>query len=471
VTPENNAAVPFLKAMWLAGIGPKHGDGYCRMLGIPPPPEKGDYYVTLEKYAKGLKAAGNPAAEAVEEGREFSWEQLTQAMRRPWSKQEFPVLAGWLAANEGPLALLVEASQRPRRYDPLISDDGSVLAILLPAAGEYREAVRALTARAMLRLSADNPDGAWQDLLACHRLARLAGQGPTLVEALVAISVDAMACAGDQALLQHAPLTPARIAGIRADLHRLPPMPKMVDKIDVAERFMYLDCVRTAARDALRSLSGSTGRKPKGVIGALGHAAAAGGSTAIDWDLILRMGNGWYDGAADALRKPTRGERQAAAGNIAKEFDRQVKEAQDWKSLAVDATFDRRGGVSRRVGLSLLALILPATRAAGEAEDRGTMLFEVTRLGFALAAYRADHAACPAKLADLVPKYAAEVPKDIFNAADLHYKREGSGCLVYSVGSNGKDDGGKGHADRKDGEDWDDLAVRVPAGGKRISRP
>jgi hypothetical protein len=53
-------------------------------------------------------------------------------MKRPWSLKEFPVLAGWLAANEKPLVLLVAASKRPRRYDPLISGDGSAIAILLP---------------------------------------------------------------------------------------------------------------------------------------------------------------------------------------------------------------------------------------------------------------------------------------------------------------------------------------------------
>jgi hypothetical protein len=35
--------------------------------------------------------------------------------------------------------------------------------------------------------------------------------------------------------------------------------------------------------------------------------------------------------------------------------------------------------------------------------------------------------------------------------------------LLYSVGVNGKDDGGKGYDDRKSGETWDDLVVRVPA--------
>jgi len=52
VTPDNNAAVPFLKALGPGEIGPKYRDEYCRMLGIRPLPEKGDYCVALDKYAK-----------------------------------------------------------------------------------------------------------------------------------------------------------------------------------------------------------------------------------------------------------------------------------------------------------------------------------------------------------------------------------------------------------------------------------
>ena len=90
------------------------------------------------------------------------------------------------------------------------------------------------------------------------------------------------------------------------------------------------------------------------------------------------------------------------------------------------------------------------------------MRFEVTDLAFALAAYRADHGAYPAKLDELVPKYVEAIPKDIFNNdADLHYTRQDNGFLLYSFGRNGIDDGGKGYGDREAGEDWDDLRVRI----------
>ena len=72
----------------------------------------------------------------------------------------------------------------------------------------------------------------------------------------------------------------------------------------------------------------------------------------------------------------------------------------------------------------------------------------------------------PARLNDLRPAYLKEVPKNVFAGdADLHYSRKGDGYLLYSVGENGKDDGGRGHWDTKKCQDYDDLAVRM-SGGK-----
>ena len=62
------------------------------------------------------------------------------------------------------------------------------------------------------------------------------------------------------------------------------------------------------------------------------------------------------------------------------------------------------------------------------------MQFELTRLAFALAAYHADRGTYPAKLADLVPKYVAEVPKDIFNARSCTTGRKAAAtCSTASV--------------------------------------
>ena len=189
-----------------------------------------------------------------------AWEEQGKSLRRPWSKKEFPVLAGWLAANKKPLALVAASSLRPRYFSPLIADpkepDTSPLSqslgrdifrVSIAARDEdpHSQVARALTARAMLQLKDGKLNEAWDDLLACHRLARLVGQEPSMVSPLMAASIDGLACVGDQALLQHATLSASQIAKMRSDLAKLPPMPNMAEKMTLGERDLYLDNVTT----------------------------------------------------------------------------------------------------------------------------------------------------------------------------------------------------------------------------------
>jgi len=53
----------------------------------------------------------------------------------------------------------------------------------------------------------------------------------------------------------------------------------------------------------------------------------------------------------------------------------------------------------------------------------------------------------------------------------LRYRQEGDGYLLYSVGPNGKDDGGTTRDDAEEDEDWDDLVVRVSAAARQTAKP
>jgi hypothetical protein len=144
----------------------------------------------------------------------------------------------------------------------------------------------------------------------------------------------------------------------------------------------------------------------------------------------------------------------------------------DWKRFALSMIGSPRRALSQQVGNMCLSLFLPAVSSVFHSEEQCEMQFEIVKLGFALAAYRVDNGAYPEKLADLIPKYVTEVPKDIFNDADLHYQRDGDGYLLYSVGPNGKDDGGKTFEDSQKSDGlvkWDDIAIRIPAVGSTIT--
>jgi hypothetical protein len=188
----------------------------------------------------------------------------------------------------------------------------------------------------------------------------------------------------------------------------------------------------------------------------------------IDWDYLLRMGNWWFDRLVDACRMPTRAERRKAIGELEAEIRTLKETAADAQLLEERLRENPHKALSERYSEVMLSMFLPSLKTGLGLEDRWIMRLELDKLAFALVAYRIDRGAFPARLADLTPTYFAEVPKDVFNNSELHYRLEGKGYLLYSVGANGNDDGGKSQEDGgKAGEKWDDLVVRVPAPEQR----
>lgn len=456
VTPENNGAVLFWRAFGPAPVDESVRAGLFEKLGIAVP-SQGPFLVALD--TSGKDASSPQAGEKLAD-------QQSAAMRRPWSKEEFPRVARWLEKNEQPLRLIVDGTKRPRYYSPLVSSgEPPMITALLPGMQMMREAARALSCRAMLRLKEGKVESCMEDLLTCHRLGRMAGQGPTLIEMLVGIAIDGIADQGDAALIQHGKLTGAQARKLAGELDRMQPLAKLADKIDLAERFMYLDAISSVARVGIGSLSSLVDGGPGG--GESGLLARLASNLLIDWDVPLRTGNRWYDRFVAAAKLPSYTQRATAMGRIDDDLKKLSAEVKDFKGHALSflTGTSPRALVSQQVANIFAALMLPAVNAVAVAEERARMQFEVVRIGVALAAYRAEHGAYPDKLTQLSPQYLAKVPKDAFaKDGELRYRRQDGGFLLYSVGANGQDDGGRGYDDRKGqaaAQEWDDLVIRA----------
>jgi len=80
-----------------------------------------------------------------------------------------------------------------------------------------------------------------------------------------------------------------------------------------------------------------------------------------------------------------------------------------------------------------------------EADTQNALLM----VTLALRAYHLEHGAYPPTLAALTPGYLRAVPDDPFALSGaLRYKRQGARYILYSVGPDGKDDGGAAIFDR-----------------------
>jgi hypothetical protein len=467
VTPEKNANVLLWKVLGPHPEGVTMPPEYFRRLGVPAPPERGEYFIDLARYAKeALKL--EPGAQTDE-----LQQQQARAARRPWLEKDYPQVAAWLKANEKPLAVAVEASRRPDYYNPLVSrktgaEGGyGLIGALLPNVQKSRELAAALAARAMRHAGEGKLDEAWQDLLACHRLGRLIARGGTLIEYLASLAINRAAGNADLALLGRANPTAKQARDWLRDLERLPPLPPAADRVDQGERFMFLDVVMLLRRQggkALRLLAalaeeGGEGRKH---LPAATDAPTEKAFEALDdWDSILRAGNVRYDRLAAACRVGDRAAREKEFDRIEEDLKALKKDAGSWEEVIEAFRGGKASGkeLGKRLGDSLIATLLPAIRKVQAAADRGEQGERNLYLAFALAAYRGDHGRYPDRLEALAPGYLGEVPNDLFSGKALVYRPSENGYQLYSVGANGRDDGGHGPDDTPPG---DDLSVRMP---------
>ena len=88
-------------------------------------------------------------------------------------------------------------------------------------------------------------------------------------------------------------------------------------------------------------------------------------------------------------------------------------------------------------------MILPSLQKFQLCDAEHVALVRVAAAALAIERFRLAHAnALPDNLEQLTPACCKTVPTDPFDGKTLRYKKNGSSCAVYSVGSDGQDDGG-----------------------------
>jgi len=448
-TPENNAAVLLWQALGPAEVDQPRRAAYFARLGTDPPPEQpasreGQYFVPIDQFSARPReiAVGQPLVDptADVEGASSTKQpglagQLDEAMARPWTSEEFPALAEWLTLNEAALKLVSEASKRAKYFDSRVAPQGEALELL--SAGHVltsgvRAVAQALAARSMLSESQGNVECACQDAQAIQRLASLVAQSPTLIEQLVAIGVFELGCGVDRTIVAHGRLDARQLARFRTELEQLSPPNGMVDALGLSQRLETLDSItgvaRTARNGGLTALVGDRGNQMGSLLGRL---------WSIDWDVVLVRANELWDQQDEALTRSTRAERLAALDQWVATFEQRIVDHSGARAKVL--TFlGSRDEITERVANLLLAILLPASQHAMDAETRANFQLELTQLAAALEAYRLDQGRYPATLEALVPKYVKAIPPDMYGEVPLKYLATADGYELRSVGRDEK---------------------------------
>jgi hypothetical protein len=444
VTPETNAAVLYWKAIGKnekMQADPEFFENMKQALGTDPFADGGPYLVSYDQVYKeftGLTTSdvGNDI-----------FEEYNASQDAPWKSAELPAVKRYLERNEKPLETVLAATQRPHYFRPLVGANGNdaMIALLLPDVQQQREITRMLKARSMLALGENRPEDAIRDLLAIHRLARHSAQGATLIEMLVGVAIESVAHDGDRHLANSEAVTSAQLAGYAKQLAELPP-PADFQRSYRTERFFGLDIIqRLATQQPADENDGS------GMLEVLGLQPSSETTRrlmtvlfqyGIDWNTVLIGFNEYHDRVQAALGHEEYARRTAAMSALTKDFREQFQNVSKPANLALSvfATPEQRAEQMKTV---LLGLLAPALEQAHKAGTRGEAKAGLSQLGVALSAYQKQNGEFPDSLDALVPRYLPEIPKDPYTGNPFVYRVDSDGALLYSLGSNLKDDGGK----------------------------
>ena len=394
--------------------------------------------------------------------------RIDRTEREPWKAEEFPLLAKWLASQEKALALLTEASRRERYYVPLEADPSAPApwGRPRPALPMYLWKIRMLSnglmMRAMLHAGSGDAEGALEDLRSVRRLGRLMGQEPALISQLVACDIERMSWRAMETLVQQDMVTAAQRAILVKEARETEEFRLSPAAIDVGERFFQLDGVMSATHgDAEQAVSEVSGFAWLYLVNASQRPKLALGDLATtDWSLVTARINHEMDElkviAADRdevreVQRVTEFVSSHKAWNesgMVNDLSAPNDEAANKKQQEIlEAYLRRKVNESRAAFSERIAVLFSGDHSIltpyFALALRPCAIQRQLQIVLALGSFREAKGSYPVTLAELAPGYLERVPRDPLSGAAMVYRREGGGYVLYGVGLNGKDDGGK----------------------------
>ncbi len=443
VTPENNAAIGILQVMGPEAIyGREDAEAIVPLaaeaLGVSVETLCKDMtFQDFDDFCTDRDWELHP--DTGWEERPDWWDVREHLQAHPWSAQEYPIPAEWVAANEDVLDHVVAGLAKPGHYLPDIClSDPPTYEVGRIRLGHLMMLTRALTVRAMFRVASGDPEGAWGDIYAIRQLARHMGDG-NLLQYMISMGLDRIALDAQEALL--------REGSPDADL-----LEQMVDDIALLKAPSFVDAVRGERLFSLAIIqSAYAGHIPEDDRAIWFSLTEHWDGESVNVNHYMRRVNAMNEQMVRVVDQPY-------YGAILAQWDDEYGDIQDEEfTLDVDAMMakmdqeptiltwgegeDAEAATDALIDAgrpSELAHIRQMVVASGEFTARRVAL----DVAIALERYRMDHGEYPGELEALVPAYLDEVPADPFDGEPMRYLLTGDAAVVYSVGANLTDDGG-----------------------------
>jgi hypothetical protein len=295
---------------------------------------------------------------------------------------------------------------------------------------QKRAAGQWLACEALGRLHAGDLPAAQESLRALARLTRLHQEDLTLVNQMIRVAITGLSFEVTWAALQSSDWTEAQLAGLQEEWERVAILEKMPRTVEM-ERAQILVLFEAARTNGLRGARASWGLAPGG---------RRNFKAVLEEEVLDRF---WRVAWAEA-------DELFYLECMQRELDaiRKAQLTKSWMSVSgeFNATHDRieaRLNAFDSFRYTLSGMTIFSWQKAFENVMRQETQRSLLIAAIALQRCQLRHGKLPPDLAALAPEFLAAVPLDYMNGQPLHYRVDPDGSFrLYSVGLDGKDDGG-----------------------------
>ncbi len=408
------------------------------------------------------------------------------------SSANWPEAVTWLKEHEAALATLREATKRPElgfavgvspkafspadqelffeptdtRLDPQFPnrdriEDQMLISTHLPHLLPMREAARLLRFDALRAAAAGEGETSLADVRAILGIAEHVQQMPCLVVTVTASAIHGIACATVQDVLSRRPELWS--AGQLRDLaHAIAGSSIDWGRGFDGEHAMFLDMMQRFYTDDGHGEGHLAFRGPEGlnVFDALSRFTGDNSRSPLSHDslavLVMPAAN-----MVVASRKEMTDLYEAMLNDAILRMDTPLWKLPKGRSYDPDFLVEH-GSPLKKFRHLFVSLMLPAyDKLRNRAAERDAQR-DGTLVGIALELYHREHKAWAKSLAELSPRWLPDVPVDQMTGKPLGYKIVDGRPVVYSVGIDGDDDGGRKPPD----EEVDPFDFSIPTTGE-----
>jgi competence protein ComGC len=375
---------------------------------------------------------------------DFDFEELPVEISKVLGKKYYEatdedkqLIGKWLTEKEQVLKNIIAGTQKPYYWQHYEGED--MFSVLLPHLSEFRRIAFSLRWRSQLLAEKGRYEEAFSDIRTCYRFGRhVKGTKLVLIEQLVGIAIEALAVENLRGILSEYEVDSVTLTMLQRDLEQIIAGEDFTMSFEGEKMFIYDEIQRCFTEDRFGG-----GHLYLARLGELSDFGDARSHTLGEFIIeVVFSPETWPIAVKVLFFHPNKQQTREAADRFYAYCD---AFAQKTPARVRAEGIDMEKETMKIVGDNvLLSILCPALERASEMGHRHRTNVEATVTILALQRYKADKDSFPGDLQELINAgYLRQLPLDVYSGKPLVYRKTDDSFILYSVGEDFKDDGGK----------------------------